>query len=196
MDRVQVWRGAFGDPVPLFGPLPGVRGGDVIAYEFALPERFEPRPGRNPLERVFVLLDVGVSLVQPYWLRAATAEGTVVQGVDAACAEGTTWYVDLLDVADRGHEVILRDLYLDVMVPIDGRHQRMLDLDEFADAIDDGSVPVAVATGALRRWQRFLDQHLHRDRDPGARWSDFPPRAIAELAALPSPLGPVVTWQG
>jgi hypothetical protein len=42
----------------------------------------------------------------------------------------------------------------------------------------------------------FLDRHLHRDRDPAARWADFPPKAIEELAALPTPLGPVVTWQG
>jgi hypothetical protein len=26
--------------------------------------------------------------------------------------------------------------------------------------------------------------------------TDFPPRAIGELAALPAPLGPVVTWPG
>ena len=82
------------------------------------------------------------------------------------------------------------------MVPTDGRHQRLLDLDEFADAIDEGHLPIEVATDALRRWQRFLDRHLHRDRDPTARWPDFPPRAIEEPAALPALLGPVVTWPG
>ena len=191
MESVQVWSGAFGDPVPLFGPLPGVRHGDVIAYEFELPGRFEPRPGRTRLERVFVLTSVGVSLAEPCWVRASTASGEIVAGVPPA-----TWYVDPLHVVDRGGEVIVRDLYIDVMVPDDGRHQRMLDLDEFADAIDAGTVPMDVATDALRRWQRFLDDHLHRDRNPRAGWTDFPPKAIAELAALPAPLGPVVTWQG
>jgi len=82
------------------------------------------------------------------------------------------------------------------MVPTDGRHYRQLDFDEFADAIEAGVVPIGVATDALRRWQLFLDRHLHRDRDPAAQWADFPPKATKELAALPAPLGPVVTWQG
>ncbi|MGA8117751.1 MAG: hypothetical protein WCA46_29295 [Actinocatenispora sp.] len=44
METVTVWRGAHGDPVPLFGPLPGVRDGAALAYEFELPRRFQPRP--------------------------------------------------------------------------------------------------------------------------------------------------------
>lgn len=65
VEQVQVWQGRFGDPVPLFGPLPGVREGDVVAYEFTLPARFEPWPGRTRLEREFVLLDTGVGLALP-----------------------------------------------------------------------------------------------------------------------------------
>jgi hypothetical protein len=34
MNQVEVWRGAHGDPAPLFGPLPGIRLGDTPAYEF------------------------------------------------------------------------------------------------------------------------------------------------------------------
>lgn len=185
--------------MPLFGPLPGVRAGAVVAYEFALPERFEPWPGRTRLERVFVLTDVGVGMSQPCW-RAAASGGGVTPGVDAAVSGtvggGTTWYVDLLELTDHGSELIARDLYADVIVPVDGRHQRMLDLDEFADAMEDGTLPPAVAVDGLRRWQRFLDRHLHLDRDPRHGWSDFPPAAIAVLAALPAPLGPVVTWDG
>jgi hypothetical protein len=49
------------------------------------------------------------------------------------------------------------------MVPMDGRHSRLLDLDEFADAIEKGALSTTQATGALRRWQRFLDRHLHSD---------------------------------
>lgn len=197
MHPVQVWRGAFGDPAPLFGPLPGVRSGQVIAYEFALPERFEPRPGRTRLERAYVLTDVGVGMAVPCWLTARTAGGEVVRGVDAAVTgEGTTWYVDLLQVTERENEIIIRDLYIDVMVPTDGRHHRLLDLDEFADAIDQGRMTIDVAVDALRRWQSFLDTYLYGGRDPRAGWSDFPPRAIAALEALPGPLGPVVTWRG
>jgi hypothetical protein len=47
--------GRFGDPVPLFGPLPGLRDGDVVAYEFALPARFEPWPGRSRLDQGVIM---------------------------------------------------------------------------------------------------------------------------------------------
>jgi Protein of unknown function (DUF402) len=133
MEPVSVWRGRYGDPVPLFGPLPGVRAGAVVAYEFELPERFEPWPGGTLLERVFVLTDVGVSMSQSCWRSVTTVDGEVRPGLDVAAGGGTTWYVDLLEVTDHGSEVIARDLYADVIVPVDGRHQRLLDLDEFAD---------------------------------------------------------------
>jgi uncharacterized protein DUF402 len=195
MEPVVVWQGRYGDPFPLFGPLPGVRDGGAIAYEYALPNRFEPRRGRDRLQRTFLLTDVGVALAMPCWRRATNDTGDITPGVDPDQDE-PAWYVDLMHVTDRGDEVIARDLYIDVMVPTDGRHQRLLDLDEFADAIEDGSLPTDVAVDGLRRWQRFLDTHVHRDRDPRAAWPDFPPKAIADLAALPSPLGPVVTWEG
>ncbi len=194
MDRVEVFRGGYGDSKPLFGPLPGVRLRNAIAYEFALPERFEPKPGRTRLERVFILADVGVSMAQPCWRRAVRADGSVVPGLDGDL-DGS-WYVDLIELTDNGGSVISRDLYADVIVPTDGRHQRLLDLDEFGDALAEGVLPVDAAVDGLRRWQRFLDSCLHRDRDPSGTWTDFPPKAIEELAALPGPLGPVVTFDG
>lgn len=185
---MEVWRGAHGDPVPLFGPLPGVRLGDTLAYEFQLPERFVPWPGRTRLERVFVLLDLGVSMSIPAWRSAGATDRTE--------AGPTTWYVDLVHVTSTRDSVAVRDLYADVMVPTDGRHQRMLDLDEFADAVEAGQLDVGTAVDGLRRWQRFLDQHLHAARDPAGTWTDFPPRRLRDLEALPSPLGPVVTAPG
>ncbi len=78
------------------------------------------------------------------------------------------------------------DLDIDVFVPTDGRPYRMLDLDELADAIEDGEFTLVEAMDGLRRWQRFLDTHLHRfgpnDVQPG--WRDFPPAAIASMAEL------------
>lgn len=185
MEQVEVWRGRHGDPVPLFGPLPGVRSGDVLAYEFELPSRFTPWPGRTLLERTFVLLDLGVSMALPCW-RSAGAASREASGPD-------TWYVDLVHVTARPGSFVVRDLYIDVMVPTDGRHQRLLDLDEFADAIEVGHLEVPIAIDGLRRWQRFLDRHLHAGRDPQDGWTDFPPWRLRELAALPAPLGPVVT---
>lgn len=184
MERIEVWRGEHGAP-ELLGPLPGVRDGDVLAYEFQLPDRFVPWPGGTLLERVFVLLDLGVSMSVPVWQRTDRTDRS---------AEGpTTWYVDLVHVTVEPGAVIVRDLYADVIVPVDGRHQRLLDLDEFADAIELGELSVADAVDGLRRWQRFLDRHLHAAREPQAGWTDFPPRGIEALAALPAPLGPIVT---
>lgn len=193
MQQVSVWRGKYGDPVPPFGPLPGVRSGNVIAYEFRLPDRYRLWPGLSPVERTFILTDVGVGLSFPTWRFMESADGQAKPGIDAGRPRRATWYVDLLHVTDNDSEVLARDLYIDVMIPTDGRHQRMLDLDEFADAIDAGDLPVPVAVDGLRRWQRFLDAHVHADRDPAAAWTDFPPAEIAALAGLPGPLGPIVT---
>lgn len=193
LERVEVLRGAYRDPNNLFGPLPGFRCGDVVAYEFELPERFEPWPGRTRLERTFVLLDVGVSFSNPCWVRARNHDGSVTetdpQGRDS-------WYVDLITVEAQDERYTFRDLYIDVFVPTDGRHQRMLDLDEYADALADGALPLAVAIDGLRRWQRFLDRYLHTERWPPAAWSDFPPASIRLLSELPAPFATPVRWEG
>jgi len=188
-----VWRGAFGDPEPPFGPLPGVRSGTVVAYEFNLSDRFRPWPGQTLLERAYVLTDVGVGLSFPPWQFMVSEDGELIPGLDADRSNRATWHVDLLHVTDNRSDVIIRDLYIDLMVPMDGRHQRMLDLDEFADAIEAGDLPVAVAVDGLRRWQVFLDTYVHHDRAPRAAWTNFPPAQLAELAALAAPLGPVVS---
>lgn len=195
MRHVEVWRGAHGDPVPPFGPLPGIRVGDTLAYEFQLPDRFIPWPGRSRLERVFVLLDLGVSMARPCWRRMRTDDGEI-DGMDADLQAPSTWYVDLIHVTHQDGRIILRDLYIDVMVPMDGRHYRLLDLHEFADAIEARQLDTALAVDGLRRWQRFLDQHLHDGRDPVDHWVDFPPQRVRALSALPAPLGPVVTVPG
>ncbi|WP_326836955.1 DUF402 domain-containing protein [Amycolatopsis rhabdoformis] len=189
MERVEVWRGDHGDPVPLVGrPLPGIRDGDTPADEFRLPPSFEPWPGRTRLERVFVVLDLGVGLAEPCRRRRRTADGRTVPGVDGDLPAPATWYVDLLHVTLERDRIVLRDLYLDVLVPTDGRHQRPLDLDEFAD----GHLDPATAVDGMRRRHRFHERHLHTPRFPSLTRTDFPPRRLSALAALPAPLGPVV----
>lgn len=180
MQRVEVWRGKHVQAEPLFGPLPGRRLGDVVAYEFQIPERFVPAPGRSDVERTFVLLDVGVSFANPFWFTGAEVD---------------TWYVDLISVEQQGNAYIFRDLYIDVFVPMDGRHYRQLDLDEFADAIEAGALSVAEAVDALRRWQCFLDRYLHAERWPSPTWTDFPPQAIRALREMPGPFDTPVRWK-
>jgi hypothetical protein len=184
IETVEVLRGTHKDLTVQFGPLPGVRLDNVVAYEFELPERFEPWPGRTRLERTFVLLDVGVSFANPCWARETRSDGTVVE-IDPRGRD--SWYVDLVTVEAHGNRYLFRDLYIDVIVPTDGRHYRMLDLDEYAEAMRDGALSFAAAIDGLQRWQRFLDRHLHAGRWPPADWPDFPPQSIRTLAALPAP---------
>jgi hypothetical protein len=195
-ESVSVLRGGYKQPGSLFGPLPGIRSGDVLAYEFALPESFVPWPDRTALERVFVLLDLGISLTQPCWQYQQRPDGTRIPGVDAESAHDRAWYVDLVEVTSPGHsEMTVKDLYVDVIVANDGRGHRMLDLDELADGLESGAVTASQVTDGLRRWQAFLDRHLYPERDPRGAWRDFPPKAIEPLAAAPAPLGPIVRWQ-
>lgn len=196
MESVQVWRGKHGDPVPLFGPLPGLRDGHVIAYEFELPDSYQPWPGRTLLERSYVLLELGVSLCNPTWRESAGPDGERIDGVGSLHGDPDAWYVDLVHVSAHEGGLAVRDQYVDVIVPGDGRHYRMLDLDEFADAIEDGALAASEAVDALRRWQRFLDRHLHSEREATNTWTDFPPAAIAPLMAVPQPLGEVVRVAG
>jgi hypothetical protein len=186
---VEVMRGGHGED-RLFGPLPGVRRGDVVMYEFELPDSYTPWPGRTLLERTFVLLDLGVSFANPCWARQLKPDGTIV---DRQAEGSATWYVDLITVEQDANRYTFRDLYIDLMVPMDGRHYRMLDLDEFADAVDDRLLTIEQATDALRRWQRFIDRHLHAERAPVGSWTDFPPNAILPLDELP-PFDNPVRW--
>ena len=178
---VEVMRGGHARDLVL-GPYPGVRLGEVVAYEFELTDSFVPWPGRTLVERTFVLLDLGVSFSNPCWAQKVRADRVIV---DRTLEGRDTWYVDLITVEQVGNTYTFRDLYVDVMVPMDGRHYRMLDLDEFADAIDSAALSIQLATDALRRWQHFLDRHLHATREPVGEWTDFPPAAILPLLELP-----------
>jgi hypothetical protein len=194
MEPVQVWRGKYGDPIPPFGPLPGRLHENELVYEWALPAAFRPWPGRTQLERAYGLLDLGVSLADPLWSEVTFPDGRVAAGVGSADGDDHAWYVDLVHVDQTEDGYYVRDLFADVIVPSDGRHARLLDLDELADAVDDGLVPIGIATDGLRRWQRFFDEHLHADREAGHSWTDFPPARIKRLQELPEPLGEVVKW--
>jgi len=182
LERVEVMRGRYADE-HLSGPFSAARIGQVVAYDFDLPPSFEPWPDRTLRERIFVLLDLGVSFANSCWARHTKADGTVV---DRGGEGSDTWYVDLVTVERNGNRFAFRDLYIDLMVPMDGRHYRLLDLDEFADAIDSGVLSTKLASEALRRWQRFLDRHLHAERAPSNTWNDFPPASIRPLVDLQS----------
>lgn len=175
----------------LLGPLPGRRLGNVIAYEMQAPASFDPWPGRSRLERNYALLDVGVSFGIPCWSRHTRADGTVFA---MPPEQEHSWYVDLMTIdRDASGRYVLRDLFIDVMICV-GRIPRLLDLDEIADACTRGLITTQQLTDGLRRWQLFLDRHVHRSRFPQDELSDFPPAAIRPLAHISGVFGPPVTW--
>ena len=159
MERVRVqWR-QDGEIVP------GLRDGGVVGWDYLAPDT-------GTFGRSYLLLDLGVKLtIPPIWIERGDLN----------------WYVDLVTATREGDLYRLVDLDIDVFVPTDGRPYHMVDLDEFADALEDGEFTLAEAMDGLRRWQRFLDTHL-RQFGPGEvllpGWRDFPPAAIASLMDL------------
>jgi hypothetical protein len=145
--------------------VPALRDGNALGWDYLAPDT-------GTWGRSFVLLDFGVKL---------TILPSRIQRGDPL------WYVDLAIVTREDDLYRIVDFDIDLFVPTDGRPYRTLDLDEFADAIEGGEFTVAQAIDGLRRWQRFLDTHLHRfgpeDVQPG--WRDFPPAAITRLADVP-----------
>ncbi|MFC0111868.1 DUF402 domain-containing protein [Kibdelosporangium aridum] len=100
--------------------------------------------------RYFWLLDVGTQLVyEPFgW----TGE----------------WYVDLVGITskrDVGTEnLVITDMYLDIIVEGMGPGYRIIDLDEFGTATRTGAISVETAADVMTRAQRFLDTYLHRGK--------------------------------
>lgn len=193
MEPVEVYRGKHREPTDLFGPLPGYRDGEALAYEFQLPTSFEPWPGRSRIERTFVLLDFGISFANPCWWRWHKPDGTI----GTSEPEGRdSWYVDLVSIERSGNTYTILDLYIDVVVTTDDRGYRVLDLDEYADAMATGALGLEEGLDGLRRWQTFLDEHLHDNAWESSGWPDFPPERIRGLRELGQPLGDVVTFHG
>jgi hypothetical protein len=192
LETVEVHLGSHHRPeAGLFGPLPGRRLGEVLVYEMQAPEQFEPWSGRSRVERKYALLDLGVSFGIPCWSRWHRPDGSTVT---IPAEQQNSWYVDLMTVdrnATGGY--VLRDLYVDVMTG-DGLLPRMLDLDELADACEVGTITLKQLADGLRRWQRFLDRHIHASRYPQSGLTDFPPALIQPLVAIEGLLGPPVTW--
>jgi hypothetical protein len=160
-DRVQV--------TCRHGSYPGIRSGRVCAYEFSVPEHYEIR-GTDRTQRAFVLLDEHIQLQNPLTFLEPFEEW---------------WYVDLVQVHEGDLDITVVDHWLDVAVPPDGQPYRVMDGDEFADAVADGKITLEQATNGIRRLQEFLDRYLHGPLDVrgfdalATGWHDFPPKALA-----------------
>ena len=160
---LRVWRNAI-------GPLPGIRRGNVAAYEFDVAPRWfthrVPPPEHAVRQRAFVLIDERIQLNQP---------------VVFPESHRGWWYVDLVSLADHGSELRITDEYLDVIVGPPNRPYRVLDVDEYAAALSSGGITAARVVAGLTAFQRFLDTHLQSGWTLSDQWPDFPPAAIVGL---------------
>ncbi|MGW6282329.1 DUF402 domain-containing protein [Kribbella sp. NPDC055071] len=151
----------------------GVRSEDgVVAYDVPILPQWQA-PGRPTTDRCFVIATEGVQLTKPNTFTGAIEGG---------------WYVDLVDVEEsEPGRLAIHDLYVDLVVPPASFRYELLDLDEFADALEGGSIDAATAVRVLRDTQRFIDKYLRNlDEDPLTEWPDFPPVTVLKLVELPS----------
>lgn len=132
------------------GAFDGYANGNVAYFD-----REDAQAGK--VVRHFVLLEESVKLMFEPW------------GLE------NEWYVDIVRIHwSTRSELILTDLYLDVIVEGRGPVYRAIDLDDLADAIQRPTIDLSDAAFALRTLQRFLDSHIHRT-------NDFPPKCIRQL---------------
>ena len=117
------------------------------------------------LQRNYLLVNEGVKLTRPArW--------------DDDWRAGA-WYVDVVECFVQGVHVVVFDRYIDFIVPPTASMYRLLDLDEFGDALSEGAVSLDAAARALRSAQAFVDTYLHRRGEAqGGSWKDFPPASV------------------
>jgi hypothetical protein len=143
----------------------GFRDGDAVVYDWGFTQA-----GVNYVQRSFVLLDVGFQINQP---------------ASFPPQQRGWWYCDLVRVVDEEETVHVYDDWIDVIVGPPDHPYRVLDIDEYAEAMAGGLIGAIEGVDGLRRTQRFLDRHLNRRHDTRRdSWPDFPPAAIARLAAI------------
>lgn len=113
---------------------------------------FDPEAGR--MVRHFVLLQEAVKLMFEPW------------------DWKDRWYVDLVGIKWVDENTLeLKDLYIDIIVEGNGPTYRIIDMEEFADALKNQKISADAIHEPLHRLQQFLDNHLHGGKD-------FPPAII------------------
>ncbi|MBW8803191.1 MAG: DUF402 domain-containing protein [Catenulisporales bacterium] len=145
----------------------GLRQDGVVAYDWGFTQH-----GRDYAQRSFVLLDDGIQINQP------VAFPPQQQG---------WWYCDLVTVVDDGEVLRVDDMWIDVIIGPPDHPYRLLDLDDYGQAMHDGRLSPSAAVDGLKRAQRFLDRRLNRRHEVERTWPAFPPAEVETLlhVALP-----------
>jgi predicted RNA-binding protein associated with RNAse of E/G family len=129
------------------GEKEAITDGIVAAFD-----HYDSEAGRDV--RHYILLDESVKLVHEPW------------------GWQNRWYVDLVQITTVDDTTVqLADLYVDIIVEGNGPTYRVIDLEEFIDALASGDIGVEELRDPLHRLQAFLDCHIHAGRD-------FPPACI------------------
>lgn len=145
----------------------GLRRDGVVAYDWGFSMH-----GRDYVQRSFVLLDDGVQINQP---------------VVFPPRQQGWWYCDLVTVADDGEVLRVDDMWIDVIVGPPDHPYRLLDLDDYGQALADGRLTPSAAVDGLKRAQRFLDRRLNRRHEVERTWPAFPPTEVEALLEVALP---------
>ncbi|MCM3126930.1 MULTISPECIES: DUF402 domain-containing protein [unclassified Paenibacillus] len=123
--------------------------------EVAFFDRFDELS--NKVIRHYILIHEGVKIIHEPW--GWTNE----------------WYVDLVDIKmNNDAEIVLTDLYIDIVIEGNGPTYRLIDLEEYADAVSQGLICTKDMNKHLTQVQLFLEKYLHRGKV-------FPPKQIEVL---------------
>lgn len=90
------------------------------------------------------------------------------------------WFIHLVDAIQQDPERgvwLVEDREIDVIVETDLRTYRIIDLDDFGQALCEGRISLQDAQRLLTALQRFLDTYLHG----GGKW---PPDEIREWTTM------------
>lgn len=149
----------------------GRRVGEVVGYDLPILPRYQVA-GRPTVDRCYLLLREGVQLTKP-----VVFEGAV---------EGW-WYVDLVEVDETANGLVVRDLYVDFLIPPALDRYQILDLDELADALTAGKITAAQCADTLAATQQFVHRYLRQPAEgPNGPSAPFPPPEVVALENLPA----------
>ncbi|HZX07332.1 hypothetical protein [Kribbella sp.] len=145
--------------------------GRVVGYDVPILPEYQVA-GRATVDRCYLLLDEAVQVRKPV---------TFVGGIEG------WWYVDLVEVEYAGDDLVVHDMYVDLLVPPAVDRYQVLDLDELGDALTGGKITAAQCAEVLAATQRFIHRYLRGpDEGPSGPAGVFPPAEVVALAELPA----------